>query len=71
MNRRYSIEEIDRMRVAVHRMYRWANNDATPAAIEDRLRTFMANGSDPDEMEKIADQRAAGFMDEYLRDRRI
>jgi hypothetical protein len=52
MPRKYSIAEIDRMRDAVSLM---VPDRATPSdriiEIEERLRTYMANGTEPEELE--------------------
>ncbi len=66
--RKYSLEEISSMRASL-------NDLATPlhgglytpiesTVIENRLRTYMANGTDPDELKKICHDR---FM-EYIED---
>ena len=47
-DRKYSIDEIDRMRRAVHDICR--NNDL----VEDRLRTYMLNGTEPEELMQYA-----------------
>lgn len=51
MTRKYDVAEIDRMRAAVARLL--VNSGATNA--EDHLRTYMVNGTDPEELEKYAD----------------
>lgn len=45
--RKYDLEEIDRMRAAVGEL-------APQDSIEDRLRTYMLNGSGPEELEQYA-----------------
>ena len=56
MKRKYSVAEIDRMRDAVALMVpvRESNLDRV-IEIEERLRTYMANGTEPDELESAAD----------------
>lgn len=46
MSSKYSIEEIDRMRSATKML--------NSSAVEDRLRTFMLNGTEPEEIEAAA-----------------
>lgn len=48
--RKYSVAEIDRMRVALKDCnYIWHAHN-----LEDRLRTYMLNGTDPEELEALA-----------------
>ena len=59
--RKYSVTEIDRMRRAVrtiegHRPAFW--DGSADAKCEDRLRTYMLNGTEPEELEATADKRA-------------
>jgi hypothetical protein len=50
--RKYSVAEIDRMRAAV------ATKSFGDPGVEDRLRTYMLNGTDPDELEaSVAESR--------------
>lgn len=54
---RYTISEIDRMRVAITYIVPfWCGDDAHAhrAVAEDRLRTYMANGTTPEELEDVA-----------------
>lgn len=60
-DRKYSVQEIDRMRNAVRRQFpmSWGGLIGMPmtlsteydAQVEDRLRTFMLNGTEPDELD--------------------
>lgn len=45
--RRYSVDEIDRMRLSV--MYLVRNDERK---CEDRLRTYMLNGTEPEELQQ-------------------
>lgn len=48
MTRKYSLDEIDQMRLAVLDLAGgWR---ASLAVVEDRLRTYMLNGTDPEEL---------------------
>ena len=55
--RKYSVGEIDRMRTLIGCLY-WPGISYDPgqrsAEIEDRLRTYMLNGTDPSELEAAA-----------------
>ena len=58
--RKYSIGEIDRMRKAIE----WCYPTGVPylaaeraADVENRLRTYMQNGTDPEELEKMENDR--------------
>jgi hypothetical protein len=56
--RKYSITEIDRMRIAIRWSYPsgvYYSNERT-ADIENRLRTYMQNGTDPEELEAYHDR---------------
>lgn len=62
MTRKYSIEEMDEMRGYIERMYTMgvAYKPAERVAdIEQRLRSFMANGTEPHELAKKAEEFAA------------
>jgi hypothetical protein len=52
--RKYSVEEIDRMRAAIIAPYHHlpAVEFIGFAVVEDRLRTFMLNGTEPEELEQ-------------------
>ncbi len=57
--RKYSVDEIDRMRdaleeVASNRNFYLHQAAVKPETIEARLRTYMVNGTDPEELEQIA-----------------
>lgn len=65
--RKYSIHELDRMRSALHRR-RGTNDtlfvnrdeqrahwDAADVWVENQLRTYMLNGTEPDELDAAAD----------------
>lgn len=64
--RKYSIEEIDRMREAVELMQPDGvyNEREEERRIERELRTYMRNGTDPAELEGCAQQR----LEENMRD---
>lgn len=52
--RKYSVDEIDAMRDSIQRIYgMYSSNEAKN--IEERLRTFMMNGTDPSELIARAD----------------
>lgn len=55
--RKYSIDEIDRMRFAVGRLH-FSSGPYNPrneaARLEDLLRTYMTNGTAPEELEAAA-----------------
>lgn len=66
--RKYSVTEIDQMRFAMVRMYLGPDN---PTLIEERLRTYMLNGTEPDELEEAADaftQKRLATIPGYRRD---
>lgn len=51
--KRYTLDEIDRMRAAVGNMFPMGvpyRQSERTVEIEARLRTYMANGTDPDEL---------------------
>jgi hypothetical protein len=52
--RKYSVTEIDRMRYSVQCMYMGPFN---PELVEGRLRTYMVNGTEPEELEQAATER--------------
>jgi hypothetical protein len=57
--RKYAIEEIDRMRKALESMYPFGvsfNSKERSAEVEDRLRTHMQNGTEPDELAKASSE---------------
>jgi hypothetical protein len=62
--RKYSVSEIDQMRKAVKAIYGSGIGNCTQAEccqmIEEHLRTYMLNGTDPEELER----EAAEFMRE-------
>ena len=55
VERKYSVAEIDRMRRALERICTPTNRGYFPAEVEkrveERLRTYMQNGTDPEELE--------------------
>lgn len=58
MARIYTVSEINRMRIAVIRTLPKLESQAERlAAAEDRLRTYMTNGTDPDDLETDAQMR--------------
>jgi hypothetical protein len=53
-SRKYSVQEIDRMRVAIPKLaQRYEALDGVTK--EERLRTYMLNGTDPEELEREAE----------------
>jgi hypothetical protein len=60
VERKYSIGEIDRMRNALSVLcdtgFAFARMDRN-AGIEQKLRTYMQNGTEPDELEKLAGEK--------------
>lgn len=62
--RKYSVSEIDEMRFNIRRAFGPGSyyEAERAAAVEDRLRTHMQNGTDPEELRDAADQR---MMKEY------
>lgn len=54
MTRKYSLDEIDRMRMAVHDIS--GGNGVSLSLVEERLRTYMLNGTSPEELETAARQ---------------
>jgi hypothetical protein len=62
MSHKYSVDEIDRMRETVRRLltpkggglYSY-NPEQRTKEIEERLRTYMLNGTEPSELEKSAE----------------
>lgn len=66
---KYSIHEIDRMRAAIATAIQSPGlyNDADrAAAIEDRLRTYMQNGTTPEELEANAMEKAKQRMEALI-----
>ncbi len=59
IDRKYNIAEIDRMRTAIKWSYGEGNYDPQErnADIENRLRTYMANGTEPEELEEAMSRR--------------
>lgn len=54
-DRKYSVSEIDRMRRAIFEMRLLPyGGDSIQQIIEERLRTYMLNGTDPEELEAEA-----------------
>jgi hypothetical protein len=54
--RKYSVSEIDRMRRAITEVVwdqHWSPKTQAPV-IEDRLRTYMLNGTEPEELEALS-----------------
>jgi hypothetical protein len=74
MERKYSVAEIDRMRILIMKMRRF---DTIP--VEERLRTYMLNGSEPEELEQAlvkmeaerSARRAANAADHATRERSL
>lgn len=64
MQRKYSISEIDRMRVAISSGMSWSHGAKDTPIIEDRLRTHMLNGTEPEELEAAAKD----FEEKWYRD---
>ncbi len=63
--RKYTVAEIDRMRRAISQRENLSMQGQSfypnerHAKIEDMLRTYMANGTEPEELERAASQEAA------------
>lgn len=60
MERKYTVAEIDRMRKAIEWSYPCGvsfQRSERDADVENRLRTYMQNGTDPEELEAIAKKR--------------
>lgn len=58
--RKYSVAEIDRMRRALEWAYPTGVSyyaEQRGAEIENRLRTYMQNGTEPSELEEVAQER--------------
>lgn len=51
MQRKYSVDEIDQMRGALIQIYR-LHSSTDVRTLEERLRTFMLNGTEPEELVK-------------------
>ncbi len=60
--RRYSFEEINRMRTALNYLLMAPFGIDNKAQVEDQLRTYMINGTDPEELE----QQAAKWRAQWL-----
>jgi len=64
--RKYSVDEIDRMRRAIE----WSYGDGVftmadrQADVENRLRTHMINGTDPEELENEASRLQAARIEQ-------
>lgn len=59
-HRKYSVAEIDVMRRSVHVLI--ASNEIATASAEDWLRTYMLNGTDPEELVDAAEQAHAAAL---------
>jgi hypothetical protein len=59
--RRYTVAEIDRMRSALRLIIIRPNTNYYPdemeRKIEDQLRTYMLNGTDPEELDRLRDEQ--------------
>lgn len=67
MTRKYSCAEIDQMRAAIENGFCRPADDAKAAIIiEERLRTYMANGTSPQELETAAEEFYKRFEALYL-----
>lgn len=67
-HRKYSVAEIDQMRSAVERGFsRPADPMKAALIIEDRLRTYMLNGTEPEELERAAED----FHKKWLEENRV
>lgn len=72
VSRKYSLAEIEEMRRDVDRLG-WPLNSREHerwTAVEERLRTYMLNGTDPQELHEAADAAVSRKMQEYLERRR-
>lgn len=69
-DRKYSVNEIDRMRRAIHQRACQPGQSFSPqernAMIEGMLRTYMQNGTDPQELEQEAAEEAAHWQQFHL-----
>jgi hypothetical protein len=65
IDRKYSLDEIDRMREAVQYFHisNWTSGERLDRIIEDQLRTYMTAGIDPAELEA----KAAPIKDKMFR----
>jgi hypothetical protein len=64
MTKKYTVATIDRMRRIIMKMLPSLPTLAERmAATEDRLRTYMANGTDPEELEADAKLRLEGVRE--------
>jgi hypothetical protein len=68
--RKYSVSEIDQMRSAVSIMFPITYN-AKAAEIEDRLRTYMIAGTDPDELEQSAKEYRKRDFEAFAQNQKI
>lgn len=57
VQRKYSINEIDRMRSAIHQASYWYRGFESHEQTEDKLRTHMLNGTEPEELEAKAREK--------------
>jgi len=64
-DRKYSVAEIDLMRryVAATVLDFSMTPEFRAATIEERLRTYMLNGTDPDELRVVAEKSEADFWE--------
>jgi hypothetical protein len=68
VSRKYSVQEIDQMRAAIDRgFYRPCDDMKAAALVEDRLRTHMLNGTEPNELERAADAFVAEWQKQLER----
>jgi hypothetical protein len=74
---KYSVAEIDRMRAAAFKMTGWNEHDPCElgqraSRAEDKLRTYMLNGTSPGELEDAASTIVKGIWEQRAaRDRAI
>jgi len=73
-DRKYSVAEIDRMREDIGRMFPLGvayDPDWRARQIEDKLRTYMLNGTDPDELAAESDKYRAADIEWFIRNHEI
>ncbi len=62
MDRKYSVKEIDRMRCAVENIISIMDiGRPDDSNVEDRLRTYMINGTDPEELEAESEEKLHAY----------
>lgn len=62
--RKYSVTEIDEMRLSIAHIYYFGetyDGRERTADIENRLRTYMLNGTDPEELKAVAEENIKSY----------